>query len=58
MKKLVVVGLLVSALAACGGKKAASTTPNGTPDTKGSSTSAPTGGATYGGATYGAPPAK
>jgi len=55
MKKLVVVGLLVSALAACGGKKNAKTTPNATPDTKGSAMTAPTGGATYGGAAYGTP---
>ena len=54
MKKLVVVGLLVSALAACGHKKA-NTTPSPTPETKGSTTTAPTGGATYGGAAYGTP---
>jgi len=54
MKKLVVIGLLVSGLAACGGKKSASTTPNPTPETK-STTASPTGGASYGGAAYGTP---
>jgi hypothetical protein len=52
MKKLVVIGLLVSALAACS-KKNASTTPSPTPETK--SEAAPMGGATYGGAAYGTP---
>ena len=54
MKKLVAIGLLVSALAACG-KKNASTTPSPTPETKSDATGAPTGGATYGGAAYGTP---
>jgi len=53
MKKLVVIALLVSALAACS-KKNANTTPSPTPETKGD-TSAPMGGATYGGAGYGTP---
>lgn len=55
MKKLVVTALLVSAIAACGGKKAANTTPSPTPETKSDATAAPTGGATYGGAAYGTP---
>jgi hypothetical protein len=53
MKKLVVIGLLVSALAACS-KKSANTTPSPTPETKSNAT-APMGGATYGGAAYGTP---
>ncbi len=55
MKKLVVIGLLVSALAACS-KKSANTTPSPPPETKSDGTTgAPTGGATYGGAAYGTP---
>jgi len=56
MKKFLAM-FLITAAAACGGKKP-TTTATPTPDTKGSeSTTAPTGGASYGGATYGAPAA-
>ena len=51
MKKLFVVAILASALAACGSKKPATATPGGGTDVK--SDGAATGGATYGGATYG-----
>ncbi|MDX2092342.1 MAG: hypothetical protein SFX73_31045 [Kofleriaceae bacterium] len=50
MKKLSVVAILVAALAGCGGKKAATTTPA---TSEVSSANAATGGVTYGGATYG-----
>ena len=54
MKKLVVVALLVSALAACSKKKDAATTPQPSPEVK-SDGAAPTGGATSCGAGYGTP---
>ncbi len=55
MKKLFAIALITAAVAACGGKKPATTT-TPTPETKASdSTIAPTGGASYGGAAYGTP---